>query len=90
MKKTKSMQYRVVEPGSSVWNGKTHHNHIWFEILTGEQTGHRISIPLYDKRYSDEIKSKVHSLQESDIVQAILEKEDSSDCWRPTSLEKIR
>lgn len=89
MEKTTLERFRVVEPGESIWNGSTNHTHIWFEVLTGDDMGIRVGVPLFASRYSAEMEERVQSLNEGDIVEAVLQREDSSDTWRPTKIEKV-
>lgn len=47
--------------------------HVWLEVLQGDDTGIRVSIPLYSKKQNEEITKILHSLEEGDVVSAVLQ-----------------
>lgn len=82
--KTQKEDYLVKEPRSS-----SPRNHIWFEVLEGEDQGIRLSIPVYDSEYSEELLNQMKDLEEGDIVRVVLERDNQEENWRPSNVPKV-
>ena len=92
MERTKKTEYMVKSrSNSSVFSTKPSKKYLWFEVLGDVDTGIRVRIPLpyppFDDEYSKEISKILWELEESDVVSAVLQREDSSDLWKPVELE---
>lgn len=84
--RTENEKFLIKYPTKSAWINSTH-THIWFQVLEGKDQGIRVRINLFDKRVSDEIRSRVQSLEQDDVVEAVLQREN--DSWYPLELEQV-
>jgi len=79
----------VKTPGTGQFSNS--HNHVWFEILEGPDTGLRCSIPSHRHEYDDdELARKITKLSVGDIVKTVLQKENSSDSWKPKKIDLVK
>lgn len=80
----------VTEVERYIVHGVRRH-HVWLEVLEGEDTGLRVSIPMRSEEYDDDMRDKVQSLKENMIVSAVLVSEsEDAPSWRPRSIEVIK
>jgi hypothetical protein len=63
-------------------------NHLWFQVLEGEDSGMRVSVPLFHKEYDRDIESKLDSLDDGDIVVASMRREGRDSKWRITEVRE--
>ncbi|AZH26845.1 hypothetical protein [Haloplanus aerogenes] len=47
-------------------------NHLWLEILEGGDQGIRVSVPVHDSEYSENIQKQVQNLSVGDVKELIL------------------
>ena len=68
----------------------THPHHLWFEVLSGEDQGRRVSIPLRDAAYPKNTEHALQELSTRDVVRAVLVS-DAEDApkWRVKSITEI-
>lgn len=65
-------------------------NHIWFEVLTGDDQGLRVSIPIIDESYSQELTDKIQTLSAGRVIEATLVSETKRPPhWKVESLETL-
>lgn len=58
-------------------------NHLWLEVLEGGDQGMRVSVPVRDPEYTDDLQAQVLKLSVGDIGKFILESEsESRPNWR--------
>lgn len=53
-----------------------HNNHLWLEVLEGDDEGIRVSVPVYEPGYDDELQAQVLELSVGDVCRFVLESED--------------
>lgn len=59
-----------------------------FQVISGEDQGRRVSIPIYDDAYSQEVHTTLKEIETGDVVEAVLESADhTSPDWRVAELE---
>jgi hypothetical protein len=88
MKRTRKAKYIVKQPtNSSVFS--TTKTHLWFQVLEGPDQGKRLRIPLYNKEYSEELAKELTSLENGDVIEAVLERKDTTGVWTPIELKSI-
>lgn len=74
MLKTKPALYEVV--------GRRN-NHLWLEVLEGGDKGMRVSVPVHDSEYTDELQRRVRRLSVGDVGKFVLESEsENRPKWR--------
>ena len=54
---------------------------MWFEVLEGEDEGLRLSVPVVDSDYNEEILEKMQQLEEGHVVRVVLERENRQSAW---------
>lgn len=60
-----------------------HNNHLWLEVLEGDDEGIRVSVPVYDAEYDDDLQAQVLDLSVGDVRRFVLESEDEGrPDWR--------
>lgn len=88
--RTEKQHFIVKTQESSKWPGDSVDTHIWLRVLEGEDAGISVSIPILEPAYDDEeMYHTVRSLEDGDIVEAVLEREEKTDSWYPVKMEKI-
>lgn len=87
--KVQKMPYLVKEQGSSALPGRSTETHLWFQVLEGEDEGMRVSIPLYDEDYSEQVEDILFKLKDGDIVEAELLRESKDKAWKPSKIELV-
>lgn len=66
-------------------------HHVWLEVLEGEDTGMRVSIPMRSEEYDEDIREMVQSLEGGMIVLAVLVSESGdAPSWRPRSINVVK
>jgi len=67
-------------------------NHLWLEVLEGDDQGIRVSVPVHDPAYeSDNLASEVPNLSAGDIGQFVLESDDERHPdWRIAEIRELR
>lgn len=79
MLKTESALYEVV--------GRQN-NHLWLEVLNGDDQGIRVSVPVHHDEYGDSLQAQVLDLAVGDVGTFILESEDEQrPNWRICEME---
>jgi len=83
MLKTRPALYEVV--GSQ-------NNHLWLEVLEGDDAGIRVSIPVRHSTYEDnDLQSQVLRLSEGDVAQLVLESEtEQRPDWRISEICELK
>ncbi len=67
-------------------------NHLWLEVLEGDDQGIRVSVPVHDSAYeSDDLASEIRDLSAGDIGQFVLESDDEGyPEWRIAEIHELR
>lgn len=74
MLKTRPALYKVVGQQN---------NHLWLEVLEGGDQGMRVSVPVRDSEYTDDLQAQVCQLSVGDIGKFVLESErERRPNWR--------
>jgi len=74
MLKTRPAIYKVVGEQN---------NHLWLEVLEGEDQGMRVSIPVHSTEYSEDLQQDVLNLSVGDVRKFVLESEsEGRPKWR--------
>lgn len=86
MERTQEEQFLVKKPSShSVFNSTS--THFWFKILEGPDSGKKLSIPAHPELYSNsDLSETISELTGGEIVEGVLERDDSTDNWKPIEL----
>jgi len=89
MERTKKSKFLVKrEDNSSVFSSPSL-NHWWFKAIE-TQHENSVRIPLIPTEYDDdEMYDRLRSLSHGDVVEAVLEREDETEPWKPIELEKV-
>lgn len=89
MEQTQRELYLVKSQSKSNYISSTE-THFWLQILEGPDTGMRVSIPATPALYHDTgIKKTISKLDDGQIVEAVLERKDPKDTWKPTEIDII-
>ena len=81
MVKTEPALYEVV--GSQ-------NNHLWLEVLDEKDQGIRVSVPVHDGRYGDELQKQVLDLSVGDVGTFVLESEtEARPDWHIAGVKDI-
>lgn len=79
----------VTEEAKYIVHGVRRH-HVWLEVMEGEDKGLRVSIPIRDEEYEEEMREKVQALEEKMLISAVLVSEsEEAPSWRPRSIEIV-
>jgi len=63
-------------------------NHLWLEVLEGDDVGIRVSVPRYSRAYSEELQEQVLALDTGDVHEFVLESEETtSPNWRIAEID---
>ncbi|RDZ97011.1 hypothetical protein DEQ92_21365, partial [Haloferax sp. Atlit-6N] len=63
-------------------------NHLWLEVLEGDDVGIRVSVPRYSRAYDEELQEQVLDLDTGDVHEFILESEETtSPNWRIATID---
>ncbi len=63
-------------------------NHLWLEVLEGDDAGMRISVPRRSRSYDEELQKTVLSLESGDVCTFELESETvKSPNWRIAEID---
>lgn len=63
-------------------------NHLWLEVLEGGDQGMRVSVPVHDSEYEDDLLAEVQNLSIGDVGTFVLKSEDERrPDWR---IQEIR
>lgn len=58
-------------------------NHLWLEVLEGQDQGLRVSVPVISSDYDEETQTDIQNLETGGVYQLVLESEDASPPdWR--------
>lgn len=88
VRKEKSRFLVKREDNSSVFSSPSL-NHWWFKAIETKYEN-SVRIPLIRTEYEDEeMYEKLRSLSHGDIVEAVLEREDETEPWKPVELEQV-
>lgn len=70
---------------------KVNQTYIWLEVLEGEDSGIRVSVPRYSSEYSDELEQRVNNLSEGNVKQFVLvSRDEESPNWRVAKISDKR
>lgn len=67
MLETEREEYRVT---------RQQNNYLWLEVLRGGDQGMRVSVPISDSDYDDDVQRTVERLDVGEVVEAVLVSED--------------
>jgi hypothetical protein len=66
-----------------------HNNHLWLEVLEGDDEGIRVSVPVYDAGYNKELQAQVLDLSVGDVRRFVLESENEGrPDWRIHDIDR--
>lgn len=66
-----------------------HNNHLWLEVLEGDDEGIRVSVPVYDEGYDEELQAQVLNLSVGDVGRFVLESEsEGRPDWRIGDIDR--
>ena len=51
-------------------------NHLWLEVLGGEDQGIRVSVPVHSEAYGEDLQERVLELSVGDVEEFVLESDD--------------
>ncbi|WP_135826797.1 hypothetical protein [Halorussus ruber] len=69
MLETKRAEYEVT---------RQQNNYLWLEVLRGDDQGIRVSVPIEDESYDEQIRESVERLSEGERIEAVLVSEDET------------
>jgi len=69
MLETKRAEYEVT---------RQQNNYLWLEVLRGADQGIRVSVPIEDESYDEQIRESVERLSEGEHIEAVLVSEDET------------
>lgn len=82
----KKEKFLIKTAKNGVFGGTNHR--LWFQVLEGEDSGMRVSVPLFHEDYDRDLESKLNSLDDGDIVVASMRREGQNSRWRVTEVCK--
>ncbi|USZ69549.1 hypothetical protein NGM10_07405 [Halorussus salilacus] len=63
-------------------------NHLWLEVLEGGDQGIRVSVPVHNSEYGENLQAQVLRLSVGDVRRFVLESEDEGrPDWRICEIE---
>lgn len=81
MLKTRPALYKVVGQQN---------NHLWLEVLEGGDQGMRVSVPVRDSQYTDDLQAQVRRLSVGDVGEFVLESEsENRPKWRVHEIREL-
>lgn len=85
---TEESDFLVIEPDNSSVFSSSINKHLWFEVIEGQDAGIRVRIPLppFKGDYPDAVAETLQTLEEGDVVTAVLQGESESGPWHPIEL----
>lgn len=63
-------------------------NHLWVEVLEGDDKGIRVSVPQWHQSYSASLQKQIDGLDGGEIVELALVRSDLN--WRIKELEVVK